>query len=92
MSDHFFNTPTCDRCGGTLEGGRTQSYFSEEALCLRCSKLEHAHPLFQEALRAERAAVERGDRGFPGIGCPADLKESSIQARRAAESSSQGEA
>lgn len=85
--DHFFTTTTCDRCGGSLEGGRTQSYFSEEALCLRCSELERKHPKFQEAQKAEREAVERGDRNFPGIGCPDDLKEASILARKEREAS-----
>ena len=36
----FFIQKSCDRCGASLEAGRTMSFFTKETLCLECSKKE----------------------------------------------------
>jgi hypothetical protein len=43
-------------------------------LCLDCKKKEEAHPAYERARKAEQDAVRRGDRNFPGIGLPPDLR------------------
>ncbi|TSK07800.1 MAG: hypothetical protein FPO08_00355 [Geobacter sp.] len=45
QSDTFFTQSSCDRCGGSLEKGRTMSWFTPECLCNDCHgeerKLRH---------------------------------------------------
>lgn len=36
--DRFFTQKHCDRCGGSLDGGRTMSMFNEDCICMECSK------------------------------------------------------
>lgn len=33
--DKFFTQTTCDRCGGSLEAGRTMSMFNEDCICMK---------------------------------------------------------
>ena len=49
------------------------SFFNMDMICGDCLDKEKAHPRYQEALDAERAALDRGERHFPGIGKPEDL-------------------
>ena len=70
MADRFFTTTKCDRCGGSLEGGRIMSMFSEECICMDCSKKERELPEFKQALDAELAEIRRGNYNFKGIGYP----------------------
>jgi hypothetical protein len=63
---------TCQRCyARTL--ATTMSTFNTQIICLDCERKERAHPAYGEAVKAEAAAVKRGDRNFPGIGKPRDL-------------------
>ena len=39
MRDSFFKT-RCDRCGASLDGGRTMSRFDTSCLCMRFAKAE----------------------------------------------------
>lgn len=66
--DDFFKKTTCDRCGGSLEHGRTMSMFNTDVICMDCQKKEKQHPRYKEAVEAERNAVMNGDRNFQGIG------------------------
>ena len=52
----------------------TMSRFNTDMICENCADKEAAHPKYQEAVDAEIAALERGERNFPGIGLPADLR------------------
>lgn len=38
--DTFLTQSECDRCKGTLEGGRTMSWFTEDCICMACSDKE----------------------------------------------------
>jgi len=67
MTDHFWTTPTCDRCGGSLAEGRTMSMFNTETICSECKRRETERPDYAAAVKAEREALRRGDRNFPGI-------------------------
>jgi len=68
--DDWFKKTHCDRCGALLTGGFTMSRFNTDALCRQCLAEERQHPDYQLAADAEREAVKRGERNFPGIGWP----------------------
>ncbi len=68
MSDHFFDATRCDRCGGDLSTGRIMSMFNTEVICMACKEKERQRPDYRQALQADRDAIRRGDRNFPGIG------------------------
>lgn len=70
MADRFFHQQTCDRCGGSLTGGRTMSMFSTECICMKCSEEEHRHPDYRKAADAEQEAIRNGNHNFPGTGWP----------------------
>jgi hypothetical protein len=42
--------------------------FSTLQVCLECKDAEEKDPRYEEARKAEHAAVKRGDFNFPGIG------------------------
>ncbi len=44
------------------------SMFNTDCICLSCKKEEETRPRYQEACKAERDAVLRGERNFAGIG------------------------
>ncbi len=68
QSEKFFSQQKCDRCGGTLKGGRTMSRFNMDCLCLECAEAEKQHPDYQKAVEAEIAAIRNGNLNFQGIG------------------------
>jgi hypothetical protein len=68
MQDEFFTKKKCDRCGGSLDGGRTMSRFNTDCLCMRCAEAEKNHPDYDKAVEAEIAEIRRGNFNFKGIG------------------------
>ena len=66
--DDFFKKTRCDRCGGSLDGGRTMSMFNEQTICMACKEKERKRPDYREAVEADHAAIRRGDFNFKGIG------------------------
>ena len=66
--DTFFTQTTCDRCGGSLAGGRTMSMFNTETICMDCAEAERKRADYKAAQEAERAAVKAGDWNFKGVG------------------------
>ena len=68
MADRFFTQTHCDRCGGSLEGGRTMSMFNTDCICMKCAKEERSRSDYGKARDAEMDAVRHGDRNFRGIG------------------------
>ena len=65
--DRFFSQKTCDRCGGSLAGGRTMSMYSTECICMACKKQEKARPDYKAAAQAELDAVKQGNFNYKGI-------------------------
>lgn len=63
----------CGRCK-VETGTQRMSIFNVEMLCIPCKNKERDHPQYELAHEAERAACQRGDYNFPGIGLPKDLK------------------
>lgn len=68
MSDTFFTQKFCDRCGGSLEGGRMMSMFNTDCICMKCKEKERARDDYGKARDAEMVAVRSGNRNFQGIG------------------------
>ena len=65
--DRFFTQTTCDRCGGSLSGGRIMSMLNTDCLCLVCKEKETTQEGYGEAVEAERQAIRRGNFNFKGI-------------------------
>ena len=68
MADRFFTQTTCDRCGGSLKGGRTMSMFNTDCICMKCKENERKRPDYGSARDAEMDAVRSGNMNFCGIG------------------------
>ena len=68
MQDEFFTKKRCDRCGRSLDDGRTMSRFDTSCLCLRCAEAERQHPDYRKAVEAEMAEIRKGNYNFKGIG------------------------
>lgn len=68
MADRFFTQTTCDRCGGTLAGGRTMSMFNTQCICMDCAGKERARADYAKARDAEAEAVRGGNLNFEGVG------------------------
>ena len=65
--DRFFTQKTCDRCGGSLAGGRIMSMYSTECLCLACKEKEKSREDYQAAVKAELDEVKKGNTNYKGI-------------------------
>ena len=65
--DKFFTQKYCDRCGGSLEGGRIMSMYNTECICMVCKEKEKARPDYQDALAADEAQIRQGNYNFKGI-------------------------
>ena len=65
--DRFFTQKTCDRCGGSLSGGRIMSMYSTKCLCLACKEKEKARADYQAAVKAELDEVKKGNLNYKGI-------------------------
>lgn len=68
--DKFFTQEHCDRCKGSLVGGRMMSRFNEDCLCMSCIQKEREHKDYKTAVEAEIEAVKNGNYNFKGIGFP----------------------
>lgn len=68
MTDRFFTQTTCDRCGGSLKGGRTMSMFDTSTICLACKQKERQKPDYPKTLEADHAEIRKGNYNFKGIG------------------------
>ena len=67
--DRFFTQKTCDRCGGSLSGGRIMSMYSTECLCLDCKEKEKDRADYQAAVKVELDEVKKGNLNYKGIKC-----------------------
>lgn len=66
--DKFFTQTTCDRCGGSLENGRTMSMFNTECICMKCADEERKRDDYKDAVEADHAEIRKGNFNFKGIG------------------------
>lgn len=65
--DRFFTQKTCDRCGGSLAGGRIMSMFNTDCLCLICKEKEKARKDYDKAVKAEQEEIKKGNFNYKGI-------------------------
>ncbi len=65
--DKFFTQKTCDRCGGSLAGGRIMSILNTDCLCLECKEKEKEDPRYKEAAKAEIKQVRKGNYNYEGL-------------------------
>ncbi len=65
---NFFSKKVCDRCGRSLDNGRTMSMFNEDCICLQCKKEETKRPDYKSAVEADMAEIKKGNYNFPGVG------------------------
>lgn len=66
--DCFLTKTKCDRCGGSLESGRTMSMFNEDCICMDCKHKERERADYGVAVEAEHEEVRKGNYNFKGIG------------------------
>ena len=66
--DKFFTQTKCDRCGGSLEEGRTMSMFNTQVICMTCKEKEQQREDYHKAVEADHAEIRKGNYNFEGIG------------------------
>ncbi len=64
--DKFLTQNECDRCKGPLTV-RIMSRLNTDCICLACAEKEKEHPLYKEAVEAERQEVLKGNYNYPGL-------------------------
>ena len=62
-------TGRCQRCGEATDM-HTMSIFDVTLICMDCHKLEASHPGYENARKAERESIDRGDYNYEGVGYP----------------------
>jgi len=65
--DKFFTQKNCDRCKGSLAGGRILSMFNEECICMDCSEKEKQDPDYKKAVEADDKQIKQGNYNFKGL-------------------------
>ena len=68
MIDKFFTKKHCDRCKGSLDGGRTMSMYNEDCICIECKRKETQRDDYNKAIEADHAEIRKGNYNFKGIG------------------------
>lgn len=66
--DKFFMQETCDRCGGSLKGGRIMSMYNTDCICMECKRKETQRLDYRRAVEADHAEIMKGNYNFGGIG------------------------
>mgnify|MGYP003596465407 FL=1 len=65
--DLFFSQKHCDRCGGSLEGGRIMSMFNEQCICMGCKEKETKDTEYNKAVEADHEEIRKGNFNYKGI-------------------------
>ena len=65
--DKFFSQKYCDRCGGSLKGGRIMSMFNEDCICMSCKEKEIKDPEYEKAAEADQKEIRKGNFNYKGI-------------------------
>ena len=65
--DRFFSQKCCDRCGGSLEGGRIMSMFNEQCICTSCKEKETKDPEYTRAVEADHEEIRKGNFNYKGF-------------------------
>lgn len=65
--DTFLTQTHCDRCGGSLKGGRIMSMYNTDCICLMCKDKEKKRDDYDEAVKADHEEIKKGNYNFKGI-------------------------
>jgi hypothetical protein len=65
--DKFLAQKYCDRCGGSLKGGRIMSMFNEDCICMSCKEKETKDPEYKKAVEADQKEIRKGNFNYKGI-------------------------
>lgn len=65
--DGFFTQKKCDRCGGSLDGGRIMSMYSAECICLECHRKEKLNKDYDLAAKADHDEIKKGNFNYEGM-------------------------
>lgn len=65
--DKFFAQKYCDRCGGSLYGGRIMSMLNTDCVCMKCSEKEKQDKDYDKAVQAEREEIKKGNYNYKGL-------------------------
>ncbi|MBU9723112.1 MULTISPECIES: gamma-glutamylcyclotransferase [Bacillaceae] len=65
--DTFFTQTHCDRCGGSLKGGRIMSMYNTDCLCMTCKDKESKQDDYDEAVKADHEEIKKGNYNYKGI-------------------------
>ncbi|TYS69726.1 gamma-glutamylcyclotransferase [Sutcliffiella horikoshii] len=65
--DKFFTQTHCDRCGGSLKGGRIMSMYNTDCICLSCKDKESKRDDYGEAVKADHEEIKKGNYNYKGI-------------------------
>lgn len=66
--DKFFSQSHCDRCGGSLAGGRIMSMFNEDCICMKCKDAERERADYDRAVQADHEEIKKGNYNYKGVG------------------------
>lgn len=66
--DKFFTQTNCDRCGGSLDGGRIMSMFNTDCICMDCKEKEQQRADYRKAVEADHVEIRKGNYNFEGVG------------------------
>ena len=64
----FFKKTRCDRCHGSLDGGRIMSMYNQDCICMTCKEKEQQRADYRKAVEADHAEIRKGNYNFQGIG------------------------
>lgn len=65
--DKFFTQKFCDRCNGSLEGGRIMSMFNEQCICMKCKDEEMKDKDYKKARDTDNEEIKKGNYNYKGI-------------------------
>lgn len=65
--DKFFTQINCDRCGGSLKGGRIMSMYKTDCICMDCKEKESKRPDYGKAVKADHEEMKKGNYNYKGI-------------------------
>ena len=68
MGDTFYTQEKCDRCGGSLDGGRIMSMYNTDCICMKCKRKEEHRDDYKKAADADHNEILKGNYNFKGIG------------------------
>ena len=68
MMDRFFTQTKCDRCGGSLSGGRIMSMYNDDCICMACKDKEMRRDDYSKAVEADHAQIRAGNYNYASIG------------------------